>query len=110
MEIDKNWMKANRGTSEYMARVRGFIELALSNPGVLIRDKMRCPCKKRVNIDWLSPQEVEYHCNQWGMTVGYTKWYHHGEGDVMVESTSRTNELQEVDEIGKKIINYSLFS
>lgn len=71
---------------------------------------MRCPCKKRVNIDWLSPQEVEYHCNQWGMTVGYTKWYHHGEEDVMVESTSRTNELQEVDEIGKKIINYSLFS
>lgn len=55
MEIDKNWMKANRGTSEYMARIRGFIEFALSNPGVLIRNKMCCPCKKSVNIDWLSP-------------------------------------------------------
>lgn len=43
MEIDKNWMKANRGTSEYMARVRGFIELALSNRGVLIRDKNALP-------------------------------------------------------------------
>lgn len=49
--IDKSWMNSGIGQPDYVNDVKKFVELAISNPGVVDRGVMRCPCRKCENVN-----------------------------------------------------------
>jgi len=76
--MDKSWMSARRGTTQYNDGCRAFVEFVVSNC-MAADGKIYCPCKYCRNNQRHAPDYVLAHLTGGrGMTLGYSLWYMHG--------------------------------
>ncbi|KAA0032412.1 CACTA en-spm transposon protein [Cucumis melo var. makuwa] len=76
--MDKGWMKLrNKLSLEYRHGVTQFLEFAKFY--VDAYGRLRCPCKRCLNLNWSSLEGVERHLLTIGISPYYTEWVYHGE-------------------------------
>ncbi|KAL0556957.1 hypothetical protein IC582_005474 [Cucumis melo] len=76
--MDKGWMKLrNKLSLEYRHGVTQFLEFAKFH--VDAYGRLRCPCKRCLNLNWSSLEGVERHLLTIGISPYYTEWVYHGE-------------------------------
>jgi hypothetical protein len=81
--IDRSWISNHLQsdkmslTPEYRNGVEYFLKFA-SEKG-MEDDRMKCPCKRCKNLNWLPLDDVRFHLHSKGMLEGYTVWTSHGE-------------------------------
>ncbi|KAA0040340.1 hypothetical protein E6C27_scaffold460G00450 [Cucumis melo var. makuwa] len=76
--MDKDWMKLrNKFSLEYRHGVTQFLEFAKFY--VDAYGRLRCPCKRCLNLNWSSLEGVERHLLTIGISPYYTEWVYHGE-------------------------------
>ncbi|XP_062157848.1 uncharacterized protein LOC133865452 [Alnus glutinosa] len=77
--MDKSWMSAPRGTTQYNDGCRAFVAFAVRNCRAA-DGKIYCPCKYCRNNQRHPPDYVLAHLTGGkGMSTGYGYWYMHGE-------------------------------
>jgi hypothetical protein len=77
--MDKSWMSARRGTTQYNDGCRAFVEIAVNNC-TATDGKIYCPCKYCRNNQHHFPDYVLGHLTGGReMSPGYILWYMHGE-------------------------------
>ena len=67
----------NKLSLEYRHGVTQFLEFAKFH--VDAYGRLRCPCKRCLNLNWSSLEGVERHLLTIGISPYYTKWVYHGE-------------------------------
>ncbi|KAL4026636.1 hypothetical protein IC575_015072 [Cucumis melo] len=76
--MDKGWMKLrNKLSLEYRHEVTQFLEFAKFY--VDAYGRLRCPCKRCLNLNWSSLEGMERHLLTIGISPYYTEWVYHGE-------------------------------
>ncbi|KAA0055996.1 CACTA en-spm transposon protein [Cucumis melo var. makuwa] len=76
--MDKGWMKLrNKFSLEHRHGVTQFLEFAKFH--VDVYGRLRCPCKRCLNLNWSSLEGVERHLLTNGISPYYTEWVYHGE-------------------------------
>jgi len=95
MAPSKRWMALStndRLSNEYSQGVKNLLTFAFSRlkEG---RKVIKCPCVKCCNSSEHTKDIVETHLIVYGILIGYTFWYHHGERPN--EPQSNADELDE---------------
>uniref|UniRef100_A0A9I9E9K0 Transposase-associated domain-containing protein n=1 Tax=Cucumis melo TaxID=3656 RepID=A0A9I9E9K0_CUCME len=76
--IDKGWMKIrNKFSLEYRQGVTQFLEFVKFHVDAYVR--LRCPCKRCLNLNWSSLEGVERHLLTIGISPYYIEWVYHEE-------------------------------
>jgi Transposase-associated domain len=97
MQMNRQWMYADRRSAEFMKGVRYFLDVAEANKR---NGFMSCPCGLcRNQKEYSSSKTLHIHLIQSGFMSGYNCWTKHGERGVMMED----NEEEENDD------NYPMF-
>jgi hypothetical protein len=92
MQMNRQWMYADRRSAEFMKGVRYFLDVAEANKR---NGFMSCPCGLcRNQKEYSSSKTLHIHLIQSGFMSGYNCWTKHGERGVIMED----NEEEENDE------------
>lgn len=78
--------------TEFVSGVKNFIEQAIRQPEFTDNGgKLRCPCSKHRNIDFLTPGEVTLDLYKHGFQPSYWCWDSHGESSLSSSSRNANN-------------------
>ena len=92
MQMNRQWMYADRRSTEFMKGVGYFLEVARANKR---NNFMCCPCDVcRNQKEHSSHKVIHFHLFRSGFMPGYNCWTKHGERGVMMED----NEEEENDD------------
>ena len=106
MELDRNWMSANRLSVEYKDGVDGFLEFCRKN--ATDPNNICCPCIKCGNVQRIKIVEIKDHLFRYGIDKSYKIWFLHGEKKTLSTESKSTNidtdyVDDEMDDIGEMI-------
>jgi hypothetical protein len=92
MQMNQQWMNADRRSPEYIAGMQAFLEVAKANKNP--KGFMCCPCSLcRNNKDYSDWGTLHLHLIKNGFMVNYVLWTRHDERGVVMEE----NEDEEDD-------------
>lgn len=80
--VDKNWVHLHRGSDEYKAGLKDFLDFCFSNWAV--ENEVKCPCRECYNRYWKVRHVIKEHMEVVGMDAKYKRlpWTNHGESIV----------------------------
>lgn len=80
--VDKNWVHLHRGSDEYKADLKDFLDFCFSN--LAVKDKVKCPCRECYNRLWKARDVIKEHMEVVGIDAKYKRlpWTKHGESIV----------------------------
>ena len=97
MDARMRWMYGERRSSEFIAGLHKFLDVAEANK---VNNFMPCPCDKCRNVrEYSDPRTIQDHMIWKGFMPSYNCWTKHGERGVTMED----NEEEEDDD------NYPMF-
>jgi hypothetical protein len=97
MDARMRWMYGERRSSEFIAGLHKFLDVAEANK---VNNFMPCPCEKCRNVrEYSDPRTIQDHVIRKGFMPSYNCWTKHGERGVRMED----NEEEEDDD------NYPMF-
>ena len=76
MELDRNWMSANKLSVEYKDGVDGFLEFCRKN--TIDPSNICFPCIKCGNVQRIKIVEIKDHLFRYGIDKSYKIWFLHG--------------------------------
>jgi hypothetical protein len=84
MQMNQQWMNANKRSPEYIAGMQAFLEVAKANKNP--KGFMCCPCSLCINDkDYSDWGTLHLHLIKNGFIENYVLWTMHGERGVVLE-------------------------
>jgi hypothetical protein len=83
MQMNQQWMNADRRSPEYIADMQAFLEVAKANKNP--KGFMCCPCSLCRNKDYSDWGTLHLHLIKNGFMANYVLWTRNGERGVAME-------------------------